>query len=139
MDNPKDPTKILNSHSDIWWFVLLQLLYNVTLLEMFIYKDEIHQIPTYNETFTILVRQIKWKSICYDKLLIHIHIWGERRVMHDEIGHKIQDIDFDKWNLVVETKTRCGILSKKKKGRLDAVCIHTHGLDSSACKLMQKA
>ena len=137
MDNPKDPTKILNSHSDIWWFVLLQLLYPVTLLEMFIYKDEIHPIPTYNETFTILVRQIKWKSIFY--FLIHINIWGERKVMHDEIGHKIQDIDFDKWNVVVERRLDTVFYpKKKKKKRLDAVCIHTHGLDSSACKLMQK-
>ena len=136
MDNPKDPTKILNSHSDIWWFVLLQLLYPVTLLEMFIYKDEIHPIPTYNETFTILVRQIKWKSIFY--FLIHINIWGERKVMHDEIGHKIQDIDFDKWNVVVERRLDTVFYPKKKKKRLDAVCIHTHVLDSSACKLMQK-
>ena len=136
MDNPKDPTKILNSHSDIWWFVLLQLLYPVTLLEMFIYIDEIHPIPTYNETFTILVRQIKWKSIFY--FLIHINIWGERKVMYDEIGHKIQDIDFDKWNVVVERRLDTVFYPKKKKKRLDAVCIHTHGLDSSACKLMQK-
>ena len=113
MDNPKDPTKILNSHSDIWWFVLLQLLYTVTLLEMFIYKDEIHPIPTYNETFTILVRQIKWKSIFY--FLIHINIWGERKVMHDEIGHKIQDIDFDKWNVVVERRLDTVFYPKKKK------------------------
>ena len=113
MDNPKDPTKILNSHSDIWWFVLLQLLYPVTLLEMFIYIDEIHPIPTYNETFTILVRQIKWKSIFY--FLIHINIWGERKVMHDEIGHKIQDIDFDKWNVVVERRLDTVFYPKKKK------------------------
>ena len=113
MDNPKDPTKILNSHSDIWWFVLLQLLYPVTLLEMFIYKDEIHPIPTYNETFTILVRQIKWKSIFY--FLILINIWGERKVMHDEIGHKIQDIDFDKWNVVVERRLDTVFYPKKKK------------------------
>ena len=113
MDNPKDPTKILNSHSDIWWFVLLQLLYPVTLLEMFIYKDEIHPIPTYNETFTILVRQIKWKSIFY--FLIHINIWGERKVMHDEIGHKIQDIDFDKWNVVVERRLDTVFYPQKKK------------------------
>ena len=116
MDNPKDPTKILNSHSDIWWFVLLQLLYPVTLLEMFIYKDEIHPIPTYNETFTILVRQIKWKSIFY--FLIHINIWGERKVMHDEIGHKIQDtpliLTSEMWWLN-EDLIRYFIPKKKKK------------------------